>query len=283
MAENKVYDFGEEEITESSNINDILGVSMPVDEFNITDEFLFEDIDDMECIDKQITPIQASKGLIGDDEKQLESIQAEVDAAAVTENVVEEKEIAVQRSETPEEIEKGENSRKMIIEAHEFIKECIEEGVNIAQTTGMNAERVRTYSGKAIYYKQKHAKAKESDDNPFKKLAFMAIACIAVGAFGGVYANSFWVAKQGHVNSMLNCAFSWLMEFDTLPVTMSPLNMSAFMAGFGVWAGLMVLIMFFSWDSSQRKKRNRDGKEHGSAKLMDSSSFKKYRNRFMER
>ncbi len=283
--EEKIFDFGEETYTEESSLESLLNLngSGLNDEFNLVEEDIFGDepIDEGRSTDTITTFVNESNGLLEGDAEQIEQMQAEADTAP--ENIVKVEEVKAERTETPKEAEQRKQGQTMIIEMQEFTKEIIEEGLNIARITGTNAERVRTYTNKAVYFKQKHAKAKDGGDNPLKKLLIMALVCCAVGVFGGVYANSFWVSKNGVVESSLSCAFSWLMEFDTLPVSVSPLDMSAFMAGFGVWGGIMALIMFFSWDSSQRKKRNRDGKEHGDAKLMNSSGFKKYRNRFMER
>ena len=111
----------------------------------------------------------------------------------------------------------------------------------------------------------------------------MAIAAAAAGVFGGVYANSYFIAKHGQVESMMSCAFSWIMEFDTLTVSIDPFNSGAFFAGFALWSGILAVIFLLSSLNNSNMKNSRVGHEHGNAKLMDNSSFKKYKNRFMER
>lgn len=198
------------------------------------------------------------------------------------ENIVETKDIKVEREFTEAEKEKQERGKKAIINGKEIIKECFDEAVQTEINTGLGAKKIRSYKNEAKYPKSKYAKAKDGE-NPAKKYLFMAIACIAVGIFGGVYANSYYVFMGNPNLSSLNCAFEWLTIFDTLPVAMSPFAPSAFFAGAGIWAGILAVIFLFSVLNTEQLKNSRVGHEHGNAKIMNVNSFKKYKNRFMER
>ena len=263
--------------------------SQEVDEFNLNEK---------QCIGREIPPEELdmtvskdqvilftgsteSGGLNTLDVKQLgEAMEA---AQLPNENFVGENEMEVKREMTEEEREKQERGKQAIINGIEIIKEAFDDGVNTVINTGLGAKKIREYKAKAVYPKSKFAKAKESGDNPKKKYLFMACACLAVGIFGGVYSNSFYVFQNGKVESILNTAIGWIMEFDTLPVTMSPFDPASFFAGFGVWAGILAVILLFSVLNSSTMKTSRVGHEHGNAKLMNASSFKKYKNRFMEK
>lgn len=198
------------------------------------------------------------------------------------ENIVEEAEIEVERELTDNEKERQEKGMQAILDGREIVKETFEDAVQTEINTGLGAKRIREYKNEAVYPKSKFAKAKDGEDTK-KKYIFMAAACIGVGIFGGVYSNSYYVFQNGKVQSTLNTAIGWIMQFDTLPVTMTPFDSSSFFAGFGVWAGILAVIFLFNVLNTSQMKNSRVGHEHGNAKIMNASSFKKYKRRFMER
>lgn len=279
-------DFGEEDVITESNYQDAL--QSQNDEFNMDEDdldawFGEDGIDHSRDFDETIEYTGSIDGtaFMQSDLEVIEEAQT-VEAPEKPENIIDTENISVGREATKEEAEKAEKSHTMVIETVEIISEAIEDGVRTELNTSMQAKKVREYKNKAVYFKGKFAKAK-TEDNPLKKLVFMAIAAAAAGVFGGVYANSYFIAKHGQVESMMSCAFSWIMEFDTLPVSIDPFNSGAFFAGFALWGGILAVIFLLSSLNSSNMKNSRVGHEHGNAKLMDNSSFKKYKNRFMER
>ena len=256
--------------------------SQEVDEFNLDEkqilgEELTPDELDMTVSKDQVTLFTGSMegGLNAADIEQLS--EAMETANLPNENFIGEGEMEVKREMTEEEKEKQERGKQAIINGFEIMKEAFDDGVNTVLNTGLGAKKIREYKAKTVYPKSKFAKAKESGDNPAKKYLFMAVACIAVGIFGGVYANSYYVFQYGKVQSTLNTAIGWIMQFDTLPVTMSPFDATSFFAGFGVWAGILAVIMLLSVLNSDTMKRSKVGIEHGNAKLMNNTSFKIYK------
>ena len=279
-------DFGEEDVITESNYQDALQPQN--DEFNMDEDdldawFGEDGIDHSRDFDETIEYTGSVDGtaFMQSDLEVIEEAQT-VESPEKSENIIDTENISVGREATKEETEKAEKSHTMVIEAVEIISEAIEDGVRTELNTSMQAKKVREYKNKAVYFKGKFAKAK-TEDNPLKKLIFMAIAAAAAGVFGGVYANSYFIAKHGQVESMMSCAFSWIMEFDTLTVSIDPFNSGAFFAGFALWGGILAVIFLLSSLNSSNMKNSRVGHEHGNAKLMDNSSFKKYKNRFMER
>jgi hypothetical protein len=262
--------------------------SQEVDEFNLDEkQILGEEIApdelDMTVSKDQVTLFTGSTegGLNTADIEQLSEAMEVVNLP--NENFIGEGEMEVKREMTEEEKEKQERGKQAIINGFEIMKEAFDDGVNTVLNTGLEAKKIREYKSKAVYPKSKFSKASESEKTPLKKYLFMACACVAAGIFGGVYANSYFVFLHGKVESSLNTAIGWIMIFDTLPVTMSPFDPASFFAGFGVWGGILAVIMLLSALNSDTMKRSKVGFEHGNAKLMNNTSFKKYKNRFMER
>ncbi len=284
-------------MNENQQNNFIFQEDFTADEFSQeleADEF---NLDEQQCIGKELAPdeldLTVSKDQLtlftGNDSSGLNTMDIEqlseaVDAAKLPdENFLSEADFEVKRELTEEEKEKQEKGKQTIINGIEIVKEAFDDGVNTAINTGLKAKKIREYKSKAVYPKSKFSKASESEKTPLKKYLFMACACVAAGIFGGVYANSYFIFQQGKVESSLNTAISWIMIFDTLPVTMSPFDPTSFFAGFGVWGGILAVIMLLSALNSDTMKRSKVGFEHGNAKLMNNTSFKKYKNRFMER
>lgn len=277
---NSYLDFGEEE-----TITDSLS-SFEEDEFNLDakDALDGEMVDEEKNIDTMIEYTGSVKNnLLSEDYKQIEEAEkAEENVKNTPENIVSKENTTVQREATSKEAEKIEKSRTVTIEGLKIAYEVIEDSAWTEHCTGLEANTIRTYKNNTVYPKSKFSKAK-TEENSLKKYIFMAIACVAVGIFGGVYANSYFINQGGKVESMLSCAFSWVMEFDTMEVHMSPFYFSPFIYGFGVWAGILAIIFLFSCLNSSLMKNSRVGREHGNSKLMDNGGFKKYKNRFMER
>lgn len=140
----------------------------------------------------------------------------------------------------------------------------------------------RKYTNKAEFQKIVFAKPKSANGNPLKKLLIFGIICIAVGVFFAVEANSYYNFKGGNVESELSCAFSWLMVYDSLPVSLTPLNTSvagiAFLMGFGI----LGIIGLFIYLDSEQKNLSRVGHEHGSARLGEPKDFKNFKTKFMD-
>lgn len=283
---NNCCDFGEEITTENGYEYDPDENTGGHDEYNLDENDLGDflgRIDETKSINNYVeyTGVPTGDVLYQPDIEELAEMKASEEEQH-PENIISEEDIQAVRKTTPQEDEKAEKSRSMTIEAMEIVSEAIDEGARTIFNTGMNAKKVRDYKNKAAYYKGTFSKAK-TEDNPLKKLMFMAIAAVAAGLFGGIYSNSYYILQGGKVKSMLSCGFSWITQFDTMPVRISPFHFSPFIAGFGLWAGILALIFLFSWLNNDTMKNSRVGHEHGNAKLMNNGSFKKYKNRFMER
>jgi len=285
---NNCCDFGEEITTESGYEYDPDENAQKHDEYNLDESDLggfLGQIDESQSIDRYVeyTGMPVDNVLYPPDMKKLaEAEQSEKQAEEHPEDIISEEDVKAVRQATSEENKQAEKSRSMTIEAIEIVSEAIDDGARTMLNTGLGAKKIRSYKNKASYFKSSFAKAK-TEDNPFKKLGIMAIAAAAAGIFGGVYSNSYYIEQGGKVKSMLSCAFSWIVQFDSMTVRISPFHFSPFIAGFGLWAGMLALIFLFSWLNNDMMKNSRVGHEHGNAKLMTGNSFKKYKNRFMER
>lgn len=141
---------------------------------------------------------------------------------------------------------------------------------------------VRKYTNKAVMPKVTFSKPKEQGGGKAKKFFIFLIACAFVGGFMAVEANSYFNFKEGKVPSELSCAFSWLTVFDTLPISLSPINFSvmgiAFLFGFGI----LGIIGLFVYLDNEQKKQSRVGHEHGNARLGTPKDFKQFTQKFME-
>ena len=261
-----------------------------IDEFNLTSPQALGEVEEIpdSKLDKTVsvneftTYTGTAEGFMLNDEafEQIERVVKE--AEHPVEDIIEEANIEVKREFTDEEKERLEKGRQAIIEGKKIIKECFDDAIQTEINTGLNAKKVREYKNEATYQKSKFSKAKDGEDST-KKYFFMIVACIALGIFGGVYANSYYVL-QGMKPTMnaMNCAFGWLTMFDSMPISMSPFNAGIFFGSGGIWAGILGVIILFSALNKSQMKTSRVGHEHGNAKLMNGSSFKKYKNRFME-
>ena len=183
-------------------------------------------------------------------------------------------------AEVAEQQAKQDELRTVVVDSYEWIVEQVKEGVSIMEKTSSEKGKARTYNKKAEMPKIVYAKAKGQSSFASKLMKF-GIACTAVGAFVGVYANSY--AAVNPDATAMSCSYSWILSFDTLAVTMTPFNFSAFFAGFGVGFGLLGIIGLFIWLDADAKKQSRVGHEHGSAHLGTNRDFKIYKNKFMER
>lgn len=191
-------------------------------------------------------------------------------------------EIVHTREATEYEKLQQQKSDKMVIEGSEIIKEYVDEGLKKLEETGPDAKKVRSYKNQAVYYKSKFAKAQESEENPVKGFVIMAIIAVAVGIFGGVQANSYFVMQGGKAQGVLKCAFSWILSADSMSTDLTPFYVDIFFGAFAIWFSAIAVILMFSYFNKKTMKKSRVGHEHGNAKLMDSKSFEKYKNRFME-
>ena len=141
-------------------------------------------------------------------------------------------------------------------------------------------EQVRKYTNKIKKEQIVFRKPTEINSGGWKKVVIFLIACLAVGVFIGLKANSYYIAKAGKVSSVISCAYSWLME--DVPFSMKSFNQDVFMSGFGIGAGALGLVGLFTWLDNDAKKASRVGHEHGNAKLAAPADFKKYQAQFME-
>lgn len=123
------------------------------------------------------------------------------------------------------------------------------------------------------------AKPKEAGGG-LKKLLFFLCACVAVGTFLGVKANSYWVST-GMKSGGFESAYMWLLK-ENLPTVLNPLSPQIFGAGFCFGAGLLGIIGLFVYLDNDQKKRSRVGHEHGYTHIAEKKDFNVYKNKFME-
>lgn len=182
--------------------------------------------------------------------------------------------------EADEALEKKKtNVKKIIIGIREWVVELIREGAVIAEKTGSDKKAAREYTKKAEMPKITFA-APVKKMSFVKKLIIFLIACVGLGVFFGVKANSYFWFKDGKANAMA-CAWSWLME-EKLPIIMSPVQSDVFLTGFSMGFGILGIIGLFIWLDSDAKKRSRVGHEHGNARLGTNRDFKTYKRKFMD-
>lgn len=183
---------------------------------------------------------------------------------------------------TDEEIKAEEEENKFVIDGIEIIRTTVTTGVQISQTTtNENTQHIREYYNKPKFYKPVFGKAKTGEDNS-KIYIFMAIMAVAVGIFGGVEANSYYIAVKGEVPNILSCSWSWLSMFDTLQVTVTPFYANVFFTSFFVWVSILGLFFLFSSMNTAKMKKSRVGHEHGNMRLSTKNDFRKYINKFMD-
>lgn len=200
-------------------------------------------------------------------------------------NVVREEDVRcrLNTSESNDAPEKKAKVKKIIIGIKEWVVELIHEGANIAdiaERTGSDKKAAREYTKVAEMPKITFAPpAKKMSFG--KKLVIFLIACVAVGIFFGVEANSYFWYKNGIVESSFACAWSWIM-IENLPTVMSPIQSDAFMAGFFLGFGILGIIGLFIWLDSDAKKHSRVGHEHGNARLGTKRDFTIYKRKFMD-
>lgn len=145
-----------------------------------------------------------------------------------------------------------------------------------------NRIHVRKYTNVAEMQKIVFAKPKEVNGNPLKKIAIFGIVCLFVGIFFGVEANSYYNMMGGKVQSDLACAWSWLTVFDTMPVSIEPLNSSVFFTAFAIGFGILGIIGLFVYLDTEQKRLSRVGHEHGNARLGTKKDFKTFKTKFMD-
>lgn len=141
-------------------------------------------------------------------------------------------------------------------------------------------EKQRDYTNKIKKQAVTYRKPVERNAGGWKKVVIFLIACVAVGIFMGIKSSSYYLYKDGKVDSVLSCAWSWMMY--EAPTILNRFNKEAFMAGFGVGAGALGTVGLFTWLDNDAKKASRVGHEHGNMQLAKPSDFKKYRRQFMD-
>ena len=147
--------------------------------------------------------------------------------------------------------------------------------------SGTKQPKAREYNKKAEMEKIVFRKPSEQG-SILPKLLMLLAACVAVGIFLGIQANSYYEYQGGKVESNFSCCFAWL-TVESLPIVTSPFHSSVFMTGFMVGFGALALIGLFIYLDSEQKKASRVGHEHGNAHLGTPKDFKNYKNRFMEK
>lgn len=176
---------------------------------------------------------------------------------------------------TPEQAEKVHQTEMAIGNRLVEVQQTLKEAAQEVKDTSDKAERIREYKKNAEMPKIVHAKA-STGANPLIKLGFFLVACIAVGVFFGIKANSYYVY------SGKSSAFGWL-TVENLPYVFSPIYSDVFMTGFLAGAGILGVIGLFTYLDNDTKKASRVGHEHGQAHLAKAADHKTYTNRFMER
>lgn len=196
------------------------------------------------------------------------------DENSITENDIFLKEDLEQVFETHEE------SKKLLIGLKEFIVEELSNATKELTITGTKKGKCREYNKTAEM--PKITFAKPAQQNGKVKLFMFLGACIALGIYTGVLANSYYWFT-GAKNSAVSCAFSWVMSFDEMSTIMSPINWSVFFTSFFIWAGILGIIGLFIWLDNDSKKQSRVGHEHGASRLGSKRDYKQFKNRFMEK
>ena len=141
--------------------------------------------------------------------------------------------------------------------------------------------KIRNYTNKAEFEKINFAKPVEAKGSWKKKLLILLVACLVVGCFLGVKANSYFIYTGGKTTDGIACTFSWLMA-DNMPYALTPFNSSIFMTAFGIGAGIVAIVGIFVYLEGEQKRQSRVGHEHGNARLGTASDFKKFKTQFMD-
>jgi hypothetical protein len=154
----------------------------------------------------------------------------------------------------------------------------------LSEATDAVLPQKRQYKNVAKFDKISHAKPKESQPSMMPKLILSAGITVAISAYFGVMANSYFIANADKkpTPTGMQCTFSWLMSMDTLQTDMSPFYADIFFTAFFVTAFIIAVALFLVYDSSAAKKRRREGKEHGAGRLATPTDFKKFKSRFMD-
>ena len=142
-------------------------------------------------------------------------------------------------------------------------------------------KHIREYKNKAQMEKVIFRKPKEIGGGGLKKVLIFLLVCVGAGLLFGVKANSYFIAKNGKVESAFACSYLWLTE-DSIPTTIIPLNSGAFGSGFMIGFGVLAVIGLFIYLENDTKKQSRVGHEHGAAHLGTPSDFKAFKKQFME-
>lgn len=179
----------------------------------------------------------------------------------------------------PEVKEEQEKVKTLFLGLKEWIVEVIREDVEISARTGSDKTATRQYNKEAEMPKITFA-APVKKMSFIKKFIIFLCVCAAVGIYFGIQANSYFWFKGGQ-EEVMACAWGWIMV-EKLPIVTSPINTSAFMAGFGLGAGILGIIGLFIWLSNDEKKRSRVGHEHGNARLGTNRDFTMHKRRFMD-
>lgn len=147
-------------------------------------------------------------------------------------------------------------------------------------------QKAREYTNQAEFYKANFGKPVELNGGGAKKLFMFLIACVATGLFFAVEANSYYVAKLnlGETANLtpMSCAFMWLTVFDTLKISLSPINGAVMGTAFLLGAGILGIIGLFVYLDSENRKLSRVGHEHGNARLGTPKDFKAFKQKFMD-
>jgi len=253
------------------------------DEFNQRNDVQPEDLDP-EFSKDETTIFGGSKesltNITTEDREQYHEIQEGIKTPL--ENIIDPEQIECKREKTEIEIVQDEKAHTMTIEGIKFAKEVIDEAIQTEKNTGLEAEKLREYTNEAEYFKGSFAKPKENEEDKTKKFIIMAAMSFAIGIFGGIQSNRYYTTKEGKVENIFNCTWSWLFSIDDMPLKILPFHSGAFFTGFFVWFIILAIICLFIWINNDVMKNSRVGHEHGNAKLMDKNSFQKFKNRFME-
>lgn len=206
-------------------------------------------------------------------------------ASKNTENTVKDSDITYSSPETEKQEEEAqkqaEKARELVVDSFSWIVEKTMEGVDVIERTSDKKANVRTYNKVAEMPKITYAKAAK-EKTLLGTVVKLLIACSACGGFFGVYANSYMAAHVKEKPTPMTCAFSWIMEFDTLPINVSQIYPDALGMGFLMGFGILGIIGLFILLDNDAKKQSRVGHEHGAARLATNSDYKTFKNKFME-
>lgn len=176
--------------------------------------------------------------------------------------------------------ESEENVRKLYVGVKEWVVDCVKEGVQGLYNLSPEKERVRKYNKQVSMPKIVHPKPYEPKSFA-TKLVFFTLACLAVGVFLGIKANSYYTARANPQLTPVKCALLWLTE-ENLPYTFFPIKSEVFGTAFLIGVGISAFIGLIIWIDSNVRKQSRVGHEHGQARLATRKDFKVYKQRFME-